>query len=477
MVMPKTINQVSDQQEGLPRRQRRWAVLATSLGTMMSMVDQTIANTALPTIAHDVHASAASSIWVINAYQLAVTMLLVPFASLGDIIGYAKLYRACLAIFVAASLGCALSHTLLALTLARVAQGIGAAGLTVTSAPLNRLAFPPSMLGRAVGYAAMVVALGAAAGPIIGGAILAFAPWPWLFAINVPIGLVALALATRSLANNSGHGGSFDWFSAIFSAATFGLGILAFDGLGHGAPPATIIAEFAVAAVVATIFIRRQLALPMPMFAVDLLARSQALSLAVVSCFTSFVAQMIAYVALPFGFHTIMGRTPLEIGFLMLPWLLAAAAVAPLAGRLADRYDSATLSAVGLGTFSLGLALLAFEPSHAAMADVMWRMLVCGIGYGFYQSPNNRAIQSQAPRNRSGAAQSLQATARLSGQTVGATCVALVFVMFYDRHSSNGVGPTAIFVAMLIAVGFGLIATLASVVRRASSAVVQGAAA
>ena len=451
--------------------------MATGIGTLISMVDQTIANTALPTIARDVQATASASIWVINAYQLAVTVFLVPLASLGDIIGYARLYRISLSIFIAASLGCALSHSLLVLALARVVQGIGAAGMTVTTSPLNRIAFPPSMLGRAVGYTAMVVALGAAAGPIISGVILAFAPWPWLFAINVPIGLFTLVLAMRSLPETPGHGHRFDWTSAVLSGLTFGLAIVAFDGLGHQANPWTVAAEFVVAAIVATIFIRRQLRLPMPMFAVDLIARSQQLGLAVLACFTSFIAQTIAYVALPFGFQTVMGRTPLEIGFLMLPWLLSAAAMAPLAGRLADRYESATLTAFGLGIFTAGLALLAFEPRHASMLDVMWRMLICGIGYGFYQSPNNRAIQGHAPRSRAGAAQSLQATARLSGQTVGATCVALVFGVMHDSHAPSGVGASSVFVAMLVAVGFALFSALASLARRGEPALQKAAAA
>ncbi len=467
---------VSAEHEGLPHGQRRWAVLATGIGTLISMVDQTIANTALPTIARDVQTSAAASIWVINAYQLAVTVFLIPLASLGDIVGYARLYRISLAIFVAASLGCALSHSLLVLALARMVQGVGAAGMTVTTAPLNRIAFPPSMLGRAVGYTATAVALGAAAGPIVSGVVLAFAPWPWLFAINVPIGLFTLVLAMRSLPDTRGHGHRFDWTSAVLSTVTFGLAIVALEGLGHQASTPIVITEFVIAAIAGTIFVRRQLQLPMPMFAVDLIARSQQLGLAVLACFTSFIAQTIAYVALPFGFQTVMGRTPLEIGFLMLPWLLAAAAMAPVAGRLADRYESATLTAFGLGLFAVGLALLAFEPRNASMLDVMWRMLVCGIGYGFYQSPNNRAIQSGAPRNRAGSAQSLQGTARLSGQTVGATCVALVFGLMHDPRAPSGVGASSVFVAMLVAVAFAVFSALACLARRGAPALQKAAA-
>jgi DHA2 family multidrug resistance protein-like MFS transporter len=455
--------------EGLPPEQRRWAVVATGIGTLMSMVDQTIANTALPTIANDLHASAASSIWVINAYQVASTVCLIPVSALADIVGYARLYRIGLIVFITASLACALSHSLLALSIARMVQGLGAGVITITTGPINRITFPSSMLGRATGYTAMVVALGAAAGPVLSGVILAVSAWPWLFAINVPIGLVSLWLTWRSIPLVPGRGGRFDGLSAALSAATFGLGIVAFDQLGHHASSLSVSLEFAATVVIGAAFLRRQCSLPMPMFAVDLFKRSRELTLAIAACCTSFVAQTIAYVALPFGFQTVMGRTPLEIGMMMLPWLLAAAAMAPLAGRLADRYGTAVLSAAGLGTFTVGLALLALEPVHASMLDVMWRMLIAGIGYGIFQSPNNRAIQGSAPRERAASAQGLQATARLSGQTIGATIVAFIFGFAAGPHPSNGTDAASVTTSMLVAVGFALVSVLASVVRTTAS--------
>jgi DHA2 family multidrug resistance protein-like MFS transporter len=442
-------------------------IVATSIGTLLSMLDQTIANTALPTIAHDVNATASASIWVINAYQLALTVAIVPLTSLGDIVGYVRLYNAGLALFVIASVACVFSHSLEALVIARFVQGLAGAAMTATTGPIMRNSYPPAMLGRATGYNAMAVALGAAAGPIVSGCVLSVASWPWLFALNIPIGLAALALSLRYVVHQPGSAARFDAPSAGLSIATFGLALFGFDGFGHQAPLPVVAAELLAAAVVGTIFIRRQRSLPLPMFGVDLFARPP-FTLAVVACYASFVAQTIAYVALPFSFQTVMGRSPLEVGELLLPWLLASALVAPFAGRLADRFTSSRLAATGLAIFAGGLLLLTLLPAHAATPDIVWRMLVCGIGYGLFQSPNNRSIQGSAPRERSGAPQAIQAVARLTGQTSGAIIVSIVFSLGETRTgAASGATASSISAVMTIATVCALLAAGASVWRGA----------
>jgi DHA2 family multidrug resistance protein-like MFS transporter len=441
------------------------AVIATTIGTIISIMDQTIVNTALPTIAHDVDATASASIWVINSYQLALTVAIVPLASAGDILGYARVYRVGLAAFVLASLACVFSHSLEALVIARFVQGIAGAAMTVTTGPLLRRAFPPEMLGRATGFTAMSVALGAAAGPIVSGLVLSVASWQWLFALNVPVASLAFVLATIYVVPMPGTGKPFDWTSAVLSVASFGLIAFGFDALSHHAAVWLVAGELGAALVVGTVFIRRQLALPLPMFAVDLFARAP-FSLAVFSCFASFVAQTIAYIALPFLFQTVLGRTPLEVGELLLPWLLAAAAVAPFAGRLADRFNSSRLAAIGLAIFAVGLALSVHLAEHAAAWDIMWRMALCGVGYGLFQSPNNRSLQNSAPRERSGGPQAIQGVARLTGQTSGAVFVALIFGAAENgAHAGSGADAGAIAIAMVLATACAALAAGASVWR------------
>ena len=162
--------------DGLPLPQRYWAILTIALGLTLAVLDGAIANVALPTIARDLDASPASSIWVVNAYQLAVTISLLPLASLGDIYGYRRVYQYGLIVFTVASLGCALSDSLLTLTIARVVQGFGAAGIMSVNGALVRFIYPRRWLGRGVGINATIGSIASAVGPTVAAGILSVAP-------------------------------------------------------------------------------------------------------------------------------------------------------------------------------------------------------------------------------------------------------------------------------------------------------------
>lgn len=415
--------------DGQPLPTRYWAIATVALGITMSVLDSAIANVALPTIARDLHTSAAFSIWVVNGYQLAITISLLPLASLGDVIGYRRIYLAGLALFTLASLACALSHTLVLLALARVLQGFGAAGIMSVNTALIRYIYPRRMLGRGIGINAVVVAISAAAGPTIAGGILSVADWPWLFAVNIPIGIAALVIGSRALPNNICVSHGFDVASAGLSAAVFGLLIVGIDAAGHGQGGYLIGAELCAAFACSVLLVRRERGRPAPLFPLDLLANPMfALSVGTSVC--SFAAQMLALVALPFRFQQQFGYSAVETGLLITPWPLAIAVAAPVAGRLADRYPAGLLGGGGLLVFAAGLFLLALLPHHPDYQDVIWRMAICGLGFGFFQSPNNRTLIASAPRSRSGGASGMLGTARLLGQTTGAALVALFFGKF-----------------------------------------------
>jgi DHA2 family multidrug resistance protein-like MFS transporter len=446
--------------DGLPPAERWRAMIAIAIAVTMAVLDSAIANIALPTIAQDLVASPASSIWVVNAYQLAVTVSLLPLSSLGDIVGHRRVYMVGLAVFTLASGACALTHSLPMLVAARVVQGFGGAGVMSVNTAIIRFIFPRAQLGRGIGLNALVVATSAALGPTIAAGILSVADWHWLFAINVPLGAVALALALRVLPPTSRSGHRFDWASAVLNAITFWLLITAVDGLGHGGRGLLAAAELAIGAGVGLVFIRRQLSLAAPMLPVDLF-RVPIFALSVATSVCSYTAQGLAYVSLPFFFQTVGGLSAIETGLLMTPWPAIVVIVAPIAGRLSDRYPAGILGGLGLAVMTAGLVSLMLLPAHASYLDVAWRMTLCGFGFGFFQSPNNRLLIESAPRERTGAGSGVLATARLVGQTTGSALVALAFGLT-AQHGGLAAGST---LALAIAVAAAAAGTIASTLR------------
>ena len=457
-------------QDGLPARERRGALVVIILGILMAVLDGTIVNLALPDITRELNASAAQSIWIINAYQIATLALLLPLATLGDIVGYRRVYLIGMAVFVIASAACALASSLTALALARVLQGLGAAGIMSVNTALVRLIYPRHLLGRGIAINSLVVATASVAGPSIAAVILSTASWPWLFAINIPVGLISLWLGRSALPQNpiKAGGARFSALDVVLNALMFGLVFLGIDGLGvrveaapggaHGTPLWLALAELAAGIGVGVIYVRRQLAEPVPLFPLDLL-RIPVFALSMGTSVSAFCAQTLAYVSLPFLLLGSYGRSHLEAGLLLTAWPLAIVVMAPLVGRLIGRYSGGLLGGLGLGLLSLGLLLLAVLPTQPVNADIVWRMVLCGAGFALFQSPNNHTIITSAPAHRGGGASGMLGTARLTGQTLGAVLLAIIF-SFLDP--ANGQGPL---VALWLAAGFAAVAGIFSALR------------
>jgi DHA2 family multidrug resistance protein-like MFS transporter len=457
--MQQTPSQMSaatiEHADGLPLPQRRWAILTIALGILMSVVDGAIANVALPTIASDLNASPAFSIWIVNGYQLAITISLLPLASLGEIIGYRRVYLAGLILFTLASALCAVSHTLLLLTVARIIQGFGAAGIMSVNTALVRFTYPHALLGRGIARNALVVAVSAAIGPTLASGILAVGSWPLLFAVNIPVGIVALALGWRCLPHTAYARHAFDWQSAALSAITFGVGIFALDSVGHGEPLLICLLEFAIAVIAGGALYVRETHRPAPLLPLDLL-RIPIFALSIATSIASFCAQMLAFVAMPFYLQSRFGYSAVHMGLLITPWPIAVAIAAPVAARLVEIYPAGLLGGIGLLLFAGGLGALATLPAVPPTFDIAWRMALAGAGFGLFQTPNNRTMIAAAPRERSGGASGMLGTARLLGQTTGAALVALLL----GRYPQEGTR-----IALLAAVGFAVSGAVLSMLR------------
>ena len=433
--------------DGLEAKQRRWAAAAIFIALAMASLDTAIANIALPAIASDLHTRPSDVIWVVNVYQIVLVATLLPLAALAEIVGLHRLYLGGLLLFTLASLACALAWSLPSLLMARALQGLGASGILSINTALVRAVYPGRLEGRGFGHNALVVATAFTLGPTIASGILAIGPWAWLFAINIPFGLAAILIGLRTLPRTPTTTHAFDFLGALLAAACLGLFILGIGSAAHHARPGLVLIELVSAVLLGWVLIRRQADSPAPVLPIDLFRRPVfALSTATAIC--TFAVQGLAFVSLPFYFEDILGRSQVETGFFMTPWPLVVAIMAPIAGRLSDRYPAGILGGLGLALLALGMGLLAMLPASPHVADIVWRMAVCGCGFGFFQAPNMKALMSSAPAARGGSASGVVATARLTGQTIGAALAALCFGLVGREGATLALVLGAVFAAV-----------------------------
>lgn len=412
-------------QDGLPTPRRIYVMACILMGVVLSSLDSAIANIALPTIARELGTTDAGTVWVVNGYQLASAACLLPAAALGEILGHKRVYAAGMAVFTAASLGCALSPSLAALVGCRLAQGAGGACMSALGPALVREVYPRRILGSGFAMIALAVAMSGAAGPTIAALILSVARWPWLFLVNLPVCAVALPLFIILAPRGRRQLHAFDISGALLSAVALGLLVVGVDTFGNGRAAAAA-AEVAAGLIGFALLVWQQSRRTTPLLPLDLM-RIPLFSLSVMTSVCSYSAQILAYVSLPFLFQVVMHRSQIATGLLVTPWPLMVAFAAPLAGRLTARYPASILGSMGLATLTAGLVLLVLLPGAPADWDVAWRMGICGVGFGFFQTPNNTTLMTTGPANRSGAASGMVAVARTFGWSIGSALVALIF--------------------------------------------------
>jgi DHA2 family multidrug resistance protein-like MFS transporter len=352
-------------------------------------------------------------------------MTLLPMAAIGEILGYRRSFTIGLAVFVSASATCTFASGLTMLALSRFVQGLGAAAILSSYGALVRHTYPHARLGRALGINALVIASVASSSPSIAAAVLALGSWRWLFAVNIPVGLMAICIGFANLPQGRGATTRFDTPSAVLIMLSFGALFLVASEVAHGTMQwQTALAAIVAAGLLLTV-IHRSRTLPTPMLPVDLF-RIRILRLSYATSAASFAGQSLVLVSLPFYLQYGLGLDGVAAGFLITPFPLGIAIGAPLAGRV-ERVSAGILGMTGLcvfGTSAISLALLAPLVNKSAVAVVIG---LGGIGFGMFQTPNNKTMLGAAPVTRSGAAAGMLATARLAGQSSGALIAATVF--------------------------------------------------
>ena len=340
---------------------------------------------------------------------------------------------------------------------ARLVQGAGGACLAALGPALIREAYPRRLLGSGLALVALAVAVAGAIGPTIAALILSVASWPWLFLINVPICALAVPLFMAVAPLKPGQPRRFDIVGAAINALALGMIVVGVNDLGGRTGSAA--AEIAGGVACVLLLVWHQSGRELPLLPLDLLRIPVfALSLATSTC--SYAAQILAYVSLPFRFETVLHRSPVASGLLITPWPLLVVVAAPIAGRLTVRYPASILGAIGLTMLAAGLALMVTLSAHSPDWAICCAMAVCGIGFGFFQTPNNTALMSAGPAGRSGAAGGMLAVARTVGLALGAALVAVIFRVAGTQATIN---------CLIAGMGLALLGAVVSILRLAKA--------
>jgi EmrB/QacA subfamily drug resistance transporter len=411
-----------------------WACLAVSAtGTFMATLDGGIVNVALPVIAHDFSVNIPLVQWVISAYLLTISCLLPVFGHLGDMTGRKSKYRLGFALFALASAMCGLAGSIWLLILARAVQAVGAAMLMANGPAIVVMSFPGPQRGRALGMVGMVVSLGSLAGPAAGGALLGLLGWPWLFYINVPIGLFGVYLAERLLPDDSRESrADFDYLgTGIYSVGIISLLLAVSHGGEWGWDSWPTLCFACSAAILLPVFLLRQTKLAHPV--IDLaLFRIRSLAVGNLTSMLSFMGLFANTIMLPFFLVRVAGLSPGRTGLLMAVLPLVMAVAAPLSGYFSEKISPALLTGLGLLITSAAL----YSQSNLAATSGQLRVALgqgaLGLGLGTFIAPNNNAVLGSAPRSKAGVAGSLMALVRNLGMVCG---IALATAMFEGYRS------------------------------------------
>ncbi|HEY6540583.1 MAG TPA: MFS transporter [Ktedonobacteraceae bacterium] len=428
----RTASRESRQTGELLGQTNKWIILAlAATATFMTTLDSSIVNIGLPSIAQTFHTGISGTIeWIIIGYLVVIAAVLLTFGRLADMIGRKPIFLTGLAVFILGSALSGLAPSLLLLILARLFQGIGGALIFSVNVAMITSTFSSRERGLALGLNMVIVSLGVAAGPTIGGVITQYLSWRWIFYVNLPICLPLLLASLyfyREQHPRRQQNERFDPLGALMlaiglAALTLGLSFgQEWGWLSYGT-----LAAFAISLATLVVGVHVEMHMEHPILNLGLVT-NRVFAFANISFMLCMMALFAPGFLLPFYFEELRGFSIIQTGLMMTPLPLMLAVVAPLSGTLADRFGSRWLSPMGLAIACFGLFLVSQINAQSSAPDIIWRLAVTGVGQGLFQSPNTRTIMGAAPRNAQGEASGLLATGRVIGQSMSIALTGTVF--------------------------------------------------
>ena len=422
----------------LARLEYKWLVFGVvSMGTFVSVADQTGVNLALPRIADHFDATIPFVQWVALGYILTTGSLLLPMGRLSDMVGRKRVYTIGFTIFTGGAVLAGSSASLLGVIFFKVLQGVGAAMIQSTGMAIVTTTFSSSERGKVIGLFMTVVGVGAIAGPALGGAVVGLLGWRYIFFLGAPLGIVSIISAMAVLRGIGAPGEerrprslSFDWVGALLSTLAMAVLLLAMTNAYRvGWRSLLVIGAFAGVGALFVIFVWWERRTPEPMLNLELFRR-RLFSLGVSAGFLTFISGASVYFLMPFYLQEVLGYTPGQAGLTMVPSPILFAVIGPIAGRLSDRFGWQAFAVVGLVCFGVSLLILSRLTEDSSVMQVVVAMVIQGAGMGAFYSPNASAVLSVVERPSYGIATAflnmVRNTANVIGVAVATTAVAVI---------------------------------------------------
>jgi EmrB/QacA subfamily drug resistance transporter len=418
---------------------------AVGMGIFLSTIDGSIVNVALPTLEQAFDTRFAVVQWVVLAYLLAITTLMLTVGRLADMRGKKPIYAAGFVVFTIGSVLCGLAPTIYWLIGFRVLQAIGAAMILALGMAIITEAFPRHERGRALGISGSIVSIGIILGPTLGGLLIDALSWHWIFFVNLPVGIVGTLLALRYVPDVRPSGDQrFDFLGAV--TLFFGLLALLFAltlGQEWGFDDGRVWLLLGSFVLFVALFVAVELRAPQPMIELRLFA-SRLLTVNLLTGLATFIAISGTLILMPFYLEAVLGYPPRQVGLLLAAVPIGLGIAAPISGSLSDRFGSRPITVIGLVLLIGGYYALSTLTTVTSAAGFVLRFLPLGVGMGIFQSPNNSAIMGEAPQGRLGIVSGLLAVTRTLGQTAGIALIGALWAsrVYFHAGAAPAGGPT-----------------------------------
>ncbi|WP_429950776.1 MFS transporter [Enterococcus sp. AZ101] len=427
----ETVN--SFQENAKVQKNRWWILVSVAMFTFMSTLDASIVNIALPTISKDMNVPMNQSEWIVSIYLMVVCSCLLLFGKIGDSLGKIKVYRIGTIIFTIGSLLCGFNKSLSFLLFARIVQGIGSSMTMATNSGIITEVFPFKERGRALGSIGAFVSLGSIAGPGIGGLILSQFSWPYIFWINVPIGILTILIGEKFLPKDITKSGKkvdllgFSLF-AIFIMTFFG-SIFIGQEIGFNATLSILLFGFALLSFIIFILVEKRVSMPLITFSIF---KNNVFTMSLLTAVLIFSSNFFVNVVIPFYLQNARGLPASKAGLLMMVFPLLMVVGSPVSGFLTDKIGTKLLTFSGLILLSITSLMYMFLNQGTPLWYYILATGIMGLGNALFQSPNNTTVMSSVSKENLGVAGSMNSFARNLGMVLG---IALATTILYNAMS------------------------------------------